>query len=228
VADHLGSVVRVTDSAANPIVTREYDPWGGLLQGVTTGGYAFTGREWDAETELYYYRARYYDPVHARFLSSDPLTSTNQYLYVGNRPLASIDPSGLVELNLLKKEPLHSAAEKCVSPAGVFTVAAHGNSREVLDQYTGDRLQAKALAARMRARPGWKEKPQRVWLVGCDAATGPDSLAQQLADELQCPVSAVADGKVKWWPNLNEYCGFSPDPYTNGHWTIKSPRAKKK
>ncbi len=36
------------------------------------GGFAFTGREWDPETNLYYYRARYYDPKIGRFLSEDP------------------------------------------------------------------------------------------------------------------------------------------------------------
>jgi hypothetical protein len=41
-------------------LTREYDPWGNLLQGSMAGGYVFTGRERDSELGLYYYRARYY------------------------------------------------------------------------------------------------------------------------------------------------------------------------
>ena len=32
-------------------------------------GYTSTGREWDKETGLYYYRARYYDPMEGRFIS---------------------------------------------------------------------------------------------------------------------------------------------------------------
>ena len=36
------------------------------------GNKAFTGREWDSETNLYYYRARYYDPKIGRFLGEDP------------------------------------------------------------------------------------------------------------------------------------------------------------
>jgi RHS repeat-associated protein len=35
--------------------------------------YGFTGREWDSETGLYYYRARYYDPRIGRFISKDPI-----------------------------------------------------------------------------------------------------------------------------------------------------------
>jgi RHS repeat-associated protein len=36
--------------------------------------YTFTGREFDGETNLYYYRARYYDPQDGRFISKDPIS----------------------------------------------------------------------------------------------------------------------------------------------------------
>ena len=79
-------------------LTRQYDPWGNLLQGQGTGGYAFTGREWDTETGLYYYRARYYDSKLGRFVSEDPAglrSGLNRYAYVANRPINLTDPSGL-------------------------------------------------------------------------------------------------------------------------------------
>jgi YD repeat-containing protein len=57
-ADHLGSIIRTTDGLGGPTLTRQYDPWGNPIQGSTASGYAFTGREWDSETNLYYYRAR--------------------------------------------------------------------------------------------------------------------------------------------------------------------------
>jgi len=98
VADHLGSIVRTTDSLGTPTLTRQYDPWGNPIQGATTSGYAFTGREWDSETSLYYYRARYYDPKGGRFVSEDPsglADGPNLFVYVRNRPLYATDPSGL-------------------------------------------------------------------------------------------------------------------------------------
>jgi len=59
----------------------------------------YTGRELDAETGLYYYRARYYHPHLGRFLTRDPLLYTagddNLYRYVADRPVAGIDPFGL-------------------------------------------------------------------------------------------------------------------------------------
>jgi RHS repeat-associated protein len=100
-ADHLGSVVRTTDSLGGPTLTRQYDPWGNLLQGSTTSGYAFTGREWDAEAGIYYYRARYYDAKIGRFISEDPARQAgglNFYAYVSNAPAQFADPTGLAKL----------------------------------------------------------------------------------------------------------------------------------
>jgi len=61
--------------------------------------HTFTGREWDKETGLYYYRARYYDPMEGRFISKDPISSAggdvNLYGYVQNNPVSFRDPLGL-------------------------------------------------------------------------------------------------------------------------------------
>ena len=62
--------------------------------------YLFTGRRYDDETGLYYYRARMYSPALGRFLQPDPIgyaDSMNLYTYVGNNPTSWIDPWGLCE-----------------------------------------------------------------------------------------------------------------------------------
>jgi RHS repeat-associated protein len=60
--------------------------------------FSYTGREFDSETGLYNYRARYYDPGVGRFISEDPIGfeagDSNIYRYVGNNPLFYVDPSG--------------------------------------------------------------------------------------------------------------------------------------
>ena len=79
-------------------LSRQYDAWGRLEIGATASGYAFTGREWDAETGLNYYRARYYDPQAGRFISTDPIGLSggiNLYAYVGDDPVNATDPLGL-------------------------------------------------------------------------------------------------------------------------------------
>lgn len=57
----------------------------------------YTGRQFDSETGLYYYRARYYDPNLGRFMSEDPIGfrgGTNFYSYVQSNPIDATDPSG--------------------------------------------------------------------------------------------------------------------------------------
>ncbi|MCF6245661.1 MAG: RHS repeat-associated core domain-containing protein [Sulfurovum sp.] len=72
----------------------------------TLNPYGYTGRETDQE-DLYYYRARYYDPTTQRFLSQDPIEfeagDFNFYRYVGNDPVNFRDPSGLVSAEILWK-----------------------------------------------------------------------------------------------------------------------------
>jgi RHS repeat-associated protein len=96
-ADGLGSIVAKADASGTVTLSRRYDAWGNLELGATTAGYAFTGREWDPETGLYYYRARYYDPKIGRFLSEDPIGfegGMSFYTYVGGNPARYSDPNG--------------------------------------------------------------------------------------------------------------------------------------
>ena len=100
--DALGSMVAQTDPSGAVQTQYTYEPFG---QTSTTGAassnpFQYTGRENDGPTGLYYYRARYYLPVLARFLSEDPLTcerrrAMNLYAYVANNPANLTDPSGL-------------------------------------------------------------------------------------------------------------------------------------
>jgi RHS repeat-associated protein len=96
-ADGLGSIVKRTDVTGNVESSRVYDSFGQAAS--LPSGYSFTGREWDSEDALYYYRARYYDPRLGRFLSEDPIALSggdiNYHAYVSNNPVNVIDPTGL-------------------------------------------------------------------------------------------------------------------------------------
>jgi RHS repeat-associated protein len=62
---------------------------------------SYTGREAERDLGIYYYRARYYDPLTGRFMVSDPFGfsagDVNLYRYVGNNPVNLNDPFGLKE-----------------------------------------------------------------------------------------------------------------------------------
>jgi RHS repeat-associated protein len=96
--DHMGSVVALSDNTGAVTNVYKYTPWGESpsMSGTTFG---FTGQRFDAETNLYYYKNRYYSPKLGRFLQPDPILyeggDLNLYAYVNNAPLNFTDPFGL-------------------------------------------------------------------------------------------------------------------------------------
>ncbi len=108
-SDHLGSTSVVTDLKGAVVEETAYYPFG--TQRHESHGtswsredYKFTGKERDKESGLYYYGARYYEPVVGRFVSADPLyvetassggsQTLSVYSYVLNNPLRLVDPLG--------------------------------------------------------------------------------------------------------------------------------------
>ena len=58
------------------------------------------GKEFDADSNLYYYAARYYDPYIGKFTQRDPIADgVNWYAYTVNNPLRFVDPTGLRGVN---------------------------------------------------------------------------------------------------------------------------------
>jgi RHS repeat-associated protein len=101
--DHLGSSRIMTNQFGEPQEEMYYYPYGAAREdtGAVSVSHKFTSQELDAETELYYYGSRYYDPVLARFISPDTMVpsfsapqSLNRYSYAYNNPLTYVDPDG--------------------------------------------------------------------------------------------------------------------------------------
>jgi len=105
--DGLGSVIALSDADGRPKYLYAYDPWGNSIlrvadEATTRNPFRFTGQALDPGTQLYYFRARYYDQISGRFGSRDPLHSipqapltANKYTYSLNNPTSLVDPYGL-------------------------------------------------------------------------------------------------------------------------------------
>jgi RHS repeat-associated protein len=113
-ADGLGSVTSLANATGSLAQTYAFDSFGKQIasSGSLTNPFQYTGREWDSETGLYYYRARYYDPNAGRFISEDSVRSPirpNHYRYVSNNSPNRIDSSGMTDQpsNLPNPDPGH-------------------------------------------------------------------------------------------------------------------------
>ena len=98
--DGLGSVTSLSSSTGALANTYTFDSFGKLTAstGTIVNPFQYTAREFDQETGMYFYRARYYDHSIGRFTSEDPIGingGPNFYDYVSNDPVDLIDPPGL-------------------------------------------------------------------------------------------------------------------------------------
>jgi len=110
-ANNLYCVSALTDGTGAVAERYQYSPYGVLTilaaDGTTVrtvssyaNPYTFTGRRWDGEALLYYYRARYYDPLAGRFVGRDPIgysARNSLFAYSNDSPSNTTDRTGLAE-----------------------------------------------------------------------------------------------------------------------------------
>jgi RHS repeat-associated protein len=120
--DGLGSVTSLSSLTASVVDSYTYDSFGNVTASTNAlmNPFQYTGRDFDSETGLRYYRARYYEPQIGRFISEDPMrfgAGENFYSYADGSPTNFIDAFGLtigvmgdsgsvnVALQYLSKDP---------------------------------------------------------------------------------------------------------------------------
>ncbi len=145
--DHLGGSNLITDDLGAVYQDLEYFPYGETW--VEDGGsgqmpmYRFTGKELDPETGLYYYGARYYDPVLSRWISADPAVTgylngkpnggiylprnLDLYSYVVNNPVILKDADGNAWFNTITAEQANTRA---------YLQVTYRQGRQQVTQYT--------------------------------------------------------------------------------------------
>jgi RHS repeat-associated protein len=108
--DVLGSPALISDENGKVVQKYLYEPFGTLIasKGMDENHYTFTGKEYDLESDLLYFGARYYDPKIGRFITrdianpdyTDPQT-INRYVYCLNNPVRYVDPTGMWGIDLM-------------------------------------------------------------------------------------------------------------------------------
>lgn len=103
-----GSTIAITDDNATVLHKYRYDDFGTITKSYEPDNdfnpYRYVGTygvEYELN-DLYYMRARYYKPSVGRFLTEDPIWSTNLYPYADNNPISRIDPSGKIYGTLIR------------------------------------------------------------------------------------------------------------------------------
>ncbi|MBN1492148.1 MAG: RHS repeat-associated core domain-containing protein, partial [Phycisphaerae bacterium] len=97
---NVGQVIAADGQSA--VAKYEYGPYGNLIASsgtyVDANPFRLTTKWFDVETGMHYYGHRYYAPRLGRWLNRDPSNEaggTNLYVFVGNRTLNGVDPTGL-------------------------------------------------------------------------------------------------------------------------------------
>ena len=109
-SDHLGSTSYITDDKANITQYDAYLPYGELLVDEHSSSedlpYKFNGKQFDEETGLYYYGARYMNPIASIWYGVDPLMEkykeVSAYIYTLGNPIKLTDYNGLYPTALLQ------------------------------------------------------------------------------------------------------------------------------
>ncbi|OYU77306.1 MAG: hypothetical protein CFE32_06410 [Alphaproteobacteria bacterium PA3] len=132
--DRQASVVAITDAAGNVVSRRGYGSYGetdgAQLVGTGSHPFGYTGRRWDPDLGIYYYRARWYDPTTGTFLQTDPIGSLdyiNLYAYVGLEPGNGTDPMGLTTYRAGLNADLTFGVGVGASIQGAFSLEKNGD-----------------------------------------------------------------------------------------------------
>jgi RHS repeat-associated protein len=136
------SVRQLTDAGGAVTDTYDYDAWGNTVNvtGSTPNVYRYRGEQYDPDLNLYYLRARYFNPLTGRFLTRAPVrgeimapTTFHRYLYTHGNPVNYVDPKGtqdfienaLLQTNMALHWVSWATYQSAATAAGTTSISAY-------------------------------------------------------------------------------------------------------
>jgi RHS repeat-associated protein len=224
--DGLGSVTALSNSAGAVAETYTYDSYGKptASTGMLVNPFRYTGREFDSETDIYYYRARYYDPSSGRFLSEDPFrfaAGMNFFAYVHNNPVVLDDPMGLCDKDNCKLSISCGPTPRTGGFSHCTVTIQDGNTYTAYDAGASGSI----LWSQLRFAPPGRGIPP-----------GPNSFVKNVPVRCDCAQNAANDinssNLIYSAPIQNSNtaaammaadCGVNPSSWPSGAWGVTWP-----
>ena len=210
--DEMGSITDITDCDGTVLNHYAYDAFGNrtVEEETVENRFGFAGEMLDAVTGQYYLRARFYNPVIARFLSEDTYygDGLNLYAYCHNNPVGYVDPSGHEGLICSKK---YGELKKKEAEGGTLS------EKEKRQIYEYEQNQKKSNGAGSDSKSGSKTVKNGATRAAQYSSEWGDASLQEAIDKFAPNVEPVVTSKGKFIYN-NQETGISVVYDKNGNY----------
>ena len=139
--------------------------------------FGFAGEMLDAVTGQYYLRARFYNPVIARFLSEDMYygDGLNLYAYCHNNPVGYVDPSGhICEKKQYKLEQYKEYLKQGIDKKEAYQKANY----DAIKKYNGLEAAERYRKSHQNTNPVYEQNQKKSNGAGSDSKSGTSSVAK--------------------------------------------------
>ena len=253
-SDEMGSTTHIVDEAGAVQNRYEYDAWGNLTvqEEAVPNRFKYTGQQFDPVTQQYYLRARFYNPVIARFTQEDTYRGDglNLYAYCANNPVLYVDPTGnyrncvkeaydllrKLDPNMKAVDAYQLAKQQCVIDGSAAIDSYQVNSgtiltpeqrnKFILDAVNGNTVENLTHIRKVGLSAALKEDPNFSGLQSLVSYDQNNNIQHHAATIT--PATRAMGGtrptpaSRRWLENIVRRMGISPKHYDYGHIIAKS------